>query len=244
MKIALLGYGKMGKMIEEIILREKTHEVNLKVNSKNRKDLSPSSLKNSDVAIDFSLPKSAEENIALCLDAGIPLVIGTTGWYNELEKIKLWCSEKNGSIIYASNFSIGVNIFFELNKRLAALMKNKKEYEPCITEIHHTQKKDSPSGTAISLAKDILQSSATKKHWVNRENALSDELVILSRREGTFVGTHQVEYRSNVDRIEITHEAFSREGFAQGAIAAAEWIHNKKCFFEFREISLSDTVNK
>ncbi|HYV90484.1 MAG TPA: 4-hydroxy-tetrahydrodipicolinate reductase [Chitinophagales bacterium] len=241
MKIALLGYGKMGKMIEEIIQREGKHEVNLKVTSANRSNITSSLLKNSDVAIDFSSPNAVEKNITLCLDAVVPLVIGTTGWYDDLEKVKSLCEEKNGALIYASNFSIGVNIFFELNKKLAELMKHRNEYEPRITEIHHAQKKDSPSGTAISLARDILQSSAIKKQWVNHEKAMSDEVVILSRREGTIVGTHRIEYRSAVDRIEITHEAFSREGFAQGAITAAEWIRDKKGFYEFREIILNDT---
>lgn len=241
MKIALFGYGKMGKMIEQIILREGKHGVNLKVTSANKHSITTSQLKNSDVVIDFSSPAAVIENIRFCLDADIPLVIGTTGWYDELEKVKSLCAEKNGAIIYASNFSIGVNIFFEINKELAELMKDRKEYEPRITEIHHRQKKDSPSGTAISLAKDILRTSDIKKQWVNHEQALSDELVILSQREGTHVGTHKVEYRSNTDRIEIIHEAFSREGFAQGAIRAAEWIRDKKGFYEFREVLLNDS---
>ena len=235
MKIALLGYGKMGKMIEVLILRERIHEVNLKATSSNRHEITVATLKKSDVALDFSAPGIVMDNILLCLEAGIPIVIGTTGWYDQLGKAKSLCGEKNGSIIYASNFSIGVNIFFELNKKLAELMKHRKEYEPYITEIHHAQKKDTPSGTAISLAKDILQSTERKKQWVNHESAKSDELVILSEREGTVTGTHRVEYKSVIDRIEITHEAFSREGFAKGAIAAANWIYKKKGFFEFRD---------
>jgi 4-hydroxy-tetrahydrodipicolinate reductase len=238
MRIALLGYGKMGKMIEAIILRERIHEVNLKATSSNRNEITVATLKKSDVAIDFSAPGIVTENIRLCLEAGIPLVIGTTGWYDQLEKVKALCEEKKGSIVYASNFSIGVNIFFELNRKLAELMKHCEEYEPRITEIHHLQKKDAPSGTAISLAKDILQSTERKTQWVNHESAMSNELVILSEREGAVTGTHRVEYKSAIDRIEITHEAFSREGFAQGAVAAAKWIYKKKGFFEFREIIL------
>ena len=238
MKFALLGYGKMGKMVEAIILREKADEVNLKATSSNRNEITIEALKKSDVAIDFSAPGIVMENIMLCLDAGIPLVVGTTGWYDQLGKVKSDCEEKNGSIVYASNFSIGVNIFFELNKNLAELMKTREEYEPRITEIHHTQKKDAPSGTAISLAKDILQSTERKKQWVNHESANGDELVILSEREGTVTGTHRVEYKSAIDRIEITHEAFSREGFAQGAVVAEKWIWKRKGFFEFSEIIL------
>ena len=243
MKIALLGYGKMGKMIEEIVEREKIHEISLKVTSVNRSTTTSSSLMNVDVAIDFSAPDVVMEHAAICIDAGTPMVIGTTGWYNGLETLRSLCEEKNGAVVYASNFSVGVNILFELNKKLAELMKHQKEYEPRITEIHHKQKKDSPSGTAISLAKDILQFSEVKKQWRNvtsgnyNENSMNgDDLVILSQREGTVTGTHRVQYKSAVDQIEIMHEAFSREGFAHGAIIAAEWLRSNKGFYEFRDI--------
>lgn len=243
MKIALLGYGKMGKMIEQIIEREGVHEVTLKVTSANRDKITPSTLKKAEVAIDFSVPDAVMEHAALCIEAGTPLVIGTTGWSDGLEALRSLCEEQNGAIVYASNFSVGVTILFELNKKLAELMKHRKEYEPHITEIHHKQKKDSPSGTAISLARDILQFSESKKQWVNvssenyrEKSGNSDELVILSHREGTITGTHRIEYKSAVDRIEIMHEAFSREGFAYGAITAAEWIRSHKGFYEFREI--------
>ncbi|MEO5675288.1 MAG: 4-hydroxy-tetrahydrodipicolinate reductase [Chitinophagales bacterium] len=235
MKIAILGYGKMGKMVESVIARDGIHEVCMKTNSSIRNDFQ-TSLKNADAAIDFTSPAIVMHHLTACLQAGIPLIIGTTGWHDELEKIKLLCKEKNGAVIYASNFSIGVNIFFGVNHKLAQMMKYRKEYEPRITEIHHVQKKDAPSGTAITLANDILKYSAAKTQLVNKESGRSDELIVLSRREGTVTGLHEVEFTSAIDRITITHEAFSREGFARGAILAAEWIQNKKGFFEFNEI--------
>lgn len=238
MKIALLGYGKMGKMIDELIQLDNVHEVILKADEFNRDSLSADDLKQADVAIDFSVPAAVMTNAALCLDAGLPLVIGTTGWYEQLGELKEWCKQKNGAIIYASNFSIGVNIFFEVNRRLSELMKDRNDYEPHITEIHHTQKKDAPSGTAITLAKDILKYSSQKRCWSNEENGKQDELIILSRREGDVKGIHEVKFTSAADEITIRHEAFSREGFARGAIYAAEWISGKKGFFEFREILL------
>lgn len=240
MKIALLGYGKMGKMIDEIVRRDGRDEVILKINSNNRNSVSPSSMKGVNAAIDFSLPDSALTNAEFCLEAGIPLVIGTTGWYQHLDELKASCTKKNGAIVYASNFSIGVNIFFELNRKLASLMQNRNEYEPRITETHHTQKKDAPSGTAISLAKDILGASTNKTKWVTESSGESSELVILSTREGTVTGIHEVIYRSEDDEIQLRHEAFSRAGFARGALVAARWIKDKKGFYEFRDIFLND----
>lgn len=243
MKIALLGYGKMGKMIEGCIVKEGKHEVVLKINAANRNSLTDSELRQSDVVIEFSNPASVLENIKWCLQVGVPVVVGTTGWYSTLGDVKKWCTEKNGTIIYASNFSIGVNIFFEVNRKLAALMKPRTEYEPKLTEIHHTQKKDAPSGTAITLANDLLKESLIKKAWVNNGVNIPDvksnnpsELIILSRREEDVVGTHLVEYLSSTDKIEIKHQAFSREGFAQGALVAAEWIVDKKGIYEFGEV--------
>jgi 4-hydroxy-tetrahydrodipicolinate reductase len=238
MKIALLGYGKMGKMIDELIQRGGRHEVILKADEFNRNTLSADDLKQADVAIDFSVPAAVMTNATLCLNAGLPLVIGTTGWYEQLGELKELCTKKNGAIIYASNFSMGVNIFFEVNRRLSELMKDRNDYEPRITEIHHTQKKDAPSGTAITLAKDILKYSSQKRCWSNEENGKQDELIILSRREGDVKGIHEVKFTSVADEITIRHEAFSREGFARGAIYAAEWISGKKGFFEFRELLL------
>jgi len=236
MKIALLGYGKMGKMIEAMVLQEHRHEIALKINSLNRSTMTPELLRNADVAIEFSNPASTIENIQLCLRSGIPVAVGTTGWYDRLAEVKTRCEENNGAVVYASNFSIGVNIFFEINRRLAQLMQDRKEYKPMITEVHHTQKKDAPSGTAISLAKDMLQKLPGKTRWVNHKSDSQSELIILSRREENVVGIHAVEYSSEVDRIEIKHEAISRAGFAAGAILAAEWIIGKKGMFEFREM--------
>lgn len=243
MKIALLGYGKMGKTIEKCLLENQEHQVVLKINSGNRNSITKDELKTADVAIEFSQPTAAIDNIRYCFEAGVPIVTGTTGWYGQIESVKQWCSEHNGALVYASNFSIGVNLFFELNKRLGLLMKPRKEYEPFLTEIHHTQKKDAPSGTAITLANDLLINSTTKSSWVNitdtpphSKAANPDELIILSRRQDDVVGNHSVEYRSADDRIEIRHEAFSRDGFAKGALAAAGWIRNRKGCYTFSDI--------
>jgi 4-hydroxy-tetrahydrodipicolinate reductase len=236
MKIALFGYGKMGKMIDEIISTDHKHHVALKINSSNASAAIVNQLTEADVAIDFSTPDAVLQNIASCLIANVPLVIGTTGWYNHLNKVKDECMNVKGAIVYASNFSIGVNIFFELNRKLAELMKDRSDYVPSITEIHHTNKKDAPSGTAVSLAKDILNHSSSKKRWTNHQSDNSDDLIILSQREGDVKGIHEVKYRSGIDEIMIRHEAFSREGFAKGAIFAAEWVHEKKGFYEFAEI--------
>lgn len=236
MKIALLGYGKMGKMIEEIIQREGQHQVVLKISSSNKDQLNKANLRVSDVALDFSAPVAVIKNVTECFEAKIPVVVGTTGWYDDLNKVKKVCEDKNGSMVYAGNFSVGFNTFFELNRELAALMKSHKEYEPSIREVHHEQKKDSPSGTAIFLANDIIKMSPAKHQWVNHESNKSDDLIILSRREGNIVGIHEVEYVSPSDKIEIRHVAFNREGFAQGALLAAAWIKDKKGLFKFSEI--------
>jgi 4-hydroxy-tetrahydrodipicolinate reductase len=236
MKIALLGYGKMGKAIEAIVEKEQVDEIVLTIDDQNIYELTIDTLRHADVAIEFSTPQSAINNIDMCLDAGVPIVVGTTGWYDHLDWVKKKCTEKNGAVLYASNFSIGVNILFALNKRLAELMAKEKNYHPLITESHHTQKKDSPSGTAISLAKDILQFNKEKKNWVNSGTAKSDELPIISIREGDVKGIHEVQYKSDVDLITLRHEAFSRDGFALGAIKAAHWVVGKKGCFEFKEV--------
>ncbi len=236
MKIALIGYGKMGKMIEEQILQSGKHEVVLKIKSENVTDLTIENLQKADVAIEFSHPSAAIQNMMLCINAGVPVVTGTTGWYNQKEEVMKYCIEKNGSVIYAGNFSIGVNIFFALNKKLAELMKHHSQYDVSIQEIHHTAKKDAPSGTAIFLANDILSISPEKKKWVNHFSKNAEELSIVSVREPDVTGTHIVVYDSEVDEIEIRHAAFSRQGFAEGAILAAEWIGDKKGFFTFGDI--------
>jgi len=235
MKIALIGYGKMGHAIEEIAV-SRGHEIVLRVSTKNLEDNTVSNIQKADVAIEFSRPEIAFNNLTQCLDAGVPVVCGTTGWLNRFEEIKKYCAEKKGALLYASNFSIGVNIFFELNKRLAQLMSAQQEYEVSMEEIHHTHKKDAPSGTAISLAEQILDILPVKKHWVNQVLTDPSELGILSRRIDPAPGTHKVMYHSEVDDIEIIHTAHSRKGFALGAVLAAEFLKGKSGVFSMADV--------
>jgi len=235
MKIALIGYGKMGKAIEEIAVN-RGHQVVLKIDEDNLADLSKKNLEKADVAIEFTGPRSAYENVKKALEFDIPLVCGSTGWLERLDEIKKLCVERNGSFIYASNYSVGVNIFFEVNKKLAALMASQKDYEVQVTEIHHTQKKDAPSGTAITIAEQILEKLNRKKNWVNHISDNVDELEIISERIDPAAGTHKIKYSSAVDDIEIIHTAHSRQGFALGAVLAAEYIHNKKGIFSMKDV--------
>ncbi len=230
MKIALLGYGKMGKVIECIAL-ERSHEIVLKKSSVTTFE----GIENADVAIDFSIPDVAVENITTCLEKGIPVISGTTGWLDEYQKMVDLCREKNGAFLYSSNFSLGVNLFFELNNYLAQMMSKFKEYNVSMEEIHHTQKLDKPSGTAISLAKDILKNYPEKKDWTI-ENPSKDEIFIDVKRIENVPGTHSVFYNSDVDFIEIKHVAHNREGFALGAVIAAEWLHNKTGIFSMKDV--------
>ncbi len=230
MKIALLGYGKMGKVIERIAL-ERGHEIVLKKSSATTFE----GIENADVAIDFSIPDVAVENITTCLEKGIPVVSGTTGWLDEYQKMVDLCREKNGAFLYGSNFSLGVNLFFELNNYLAQMMSKFKEYNVSMEEIHHTQKLDKPSGTAISLAKDILKNYPEKKDWTI-ENPSKDEIFIDVKRIENVPGTHSIFYNSDVDFIEIKHVAHNREGFALGAVIAAEWLHNKTGIFSMKDV--------
>jgi 4-hydroxy-tetrahydrodipicolinate reductase len=223
MKIALLGYGKMGKAIAAMA-EAAGDEVVLRIGSGNRGELTQEALQAADVAIEVSRPETAFDHIALCLEAGVPVVCGTTGWLDRLEEAVALCADKEGALLYASNFSIGVNLFFALNKRLAELMDSQPQYDPSILEIHHTQKLDAPSGTAISLAQDIVERLPDK------------EPPITSIREGQVPGTHEVVYRSDIDTISIRHEAHSREGFARGALLAAHWIVGKKGFFSMSDV--------
>ena len=229
MKIALLGYGKMGKVIEKIAL-DRGHEIVLKKSGNSTYD----GLSNADVAIDFSVPESAVCNISECFDTNVPVVCGTTGWLDQYDKMVSLCKEKNGSFIYASNFSLGVNIFFELNEYLAKIMSKIDQYRVSIEEIHHTQKLDAPSGTAISLAKGIIENSKYKNWTLN--NPEVDEIKIDAKRIENVPGTHSIFYDSNVDQIEIKHIAHNREGFALGAVIAAEWIQNKKGVFTMKDV--------
>ena len=235
MKIALVGYGKMGKTIEGIALQH-GHTVNLKIDIDSTADFTKENLLQCDVAIEFTGPHSAKENILTCLDAGIPVVSGSTGWLENWSEVANFCKEKNGSFLYASNFSVGVNIFFEVNKKLAQLMNGHNEYAISMQEIHHTQKKDAPSGTAITLAEQILQEIPAKKKWVNDETTDPGALSILSKREDPAPGTHSIKYSSAVDDIEIIHTAHNRNGFALGAVLAAEFICNKKGIFSMKDV--------
>jgi 4-hydroxy-tetrahydrodipicolinate reductase len=229
MKIALLGYGKMGKVIERIAL-ERGHEIVLRKD----KNISFESLSLADVAIDFSIPSSAVENISTCFHLGIPVISGTTGWLNRYQEMVDLCKAKNGSFIYGSNFSLGVNVFFELNAYLAQMMANLKQYSVSMEEIHHIQKLDAPSGTAITLAEDIIK-HINYNNWT-LETPISNEIHIEAKRIETVPGTHSVFYDSEVDQIEIKHTAHSREGFAFGAVIAAEWLVDKKGVFTMKDV--------
>lgn len=235
MKIALIGYGKMGQAIEEIALR-KGHEVVLKINIDNVEDFTTEAVRNADVAIEFTGPQSAVENIKKCMDAGVPVVSGSTGWLQQWNEVKDYCEQKNGSLIYASNFSIGVNLFFEVNTYLAELMSRHPEYDVMLEEIHHTQKKDAPSGTAITLGEQIMQHIKTKKHWVNHISDNETELEIISERIDSTPGTHKIKYFSSIDDIEIVHTAHNRKGFASGAVLAAEFLAGKKGIYTMKDV--------
>lgn len=235
MIIALIGYGKMGKTIEGVAL-QRGHQVNLKIDIDNIDSFTKLNLQQCEVAIEFTGPHSAKENILKCFDAGIPVVSGSTGWLDNWSEVEKTCKEKNGALLYASNFSVGVNIFFELNKKLAQLMKNQAGYDIRMEEIHHTQKKDAPSGTAITLAEQVLHELHRKRKWVNENSGNPEDLVIISRREDPAPGTHRIRYSSVVDDIEIIHTAHNRNGFALGAVLAAEFIRNKKGIFNMQEV--------
>ena len=230
MKIALLGYGKMGKVIEKIA-ESRGHKVTLKID----KDSVPYDITTVDVAINFSTPDSAVENIRIALENGIPVISGTTGWLSEMEAIKSVCNDHDGAFIYASNFSLGVNIFFELNKHLAKMMKNLTDYSVDLEEIHHTQKQDAPSGTAITLAEGVLEHS-TYDSWGLAPVKDASKLAITAKRIDAVPGTHTVNYNSEVDRISLTHTAHNREGFGLGAVVAAEWIIGKTGVFTMNDV--------
>lgn len=235
MKIALIGYGKMGKAIEEIAL-QKGHEVVLKIDQHNVDDMITANLQKADVAIEFTTPHSAVQNIKKCLDADVPVVCGSTGWLQHWDEVTEYVQNQNGAFLYGSNFSIGVNLFFELNRFLAQLMTPYNEYDVKMEEIHHTQKKDAPSGTAITLAEQILQYSKLKKSWTNNAAKTNSELEIKSIRTDPAPGTHVIQYTSDIDDIEIKHTAYNRIGFAAGAVLAAEFLQNKKGIFTMKDV--------
>ena len=227
MKIALIGYGKMGKEIEQIAIG-RGHTVVLKIDVNNQQDLTSENLSLADVAIEFTTPATAISNYRSCFNAGVPVISGTTGWLDQKVALEYECLEKDGCFFYASNFSLGVNLFFELNKVLARMMKPFPEYDVTLTEIHHTQKLDAPSGTAITLAEGILAESGSKKSWTIETPKNDEELQIIPIRKDPCPGLHSIKYNSEVDYLEITHNAYNRKGFAMGAVMAAEFCFGKK----------------
>lgn len=235
MNIGLLGYGKMGKAIEQIAL-QRGHQIVVAVGIENLEDRTIQNIQKADVVIEFTGPESAFENLKFCFDAGVPVVCGSTGWLEKFDEVKEYCKSKNGGLLYASNYSVGVNIFFALNKKLAELMSPHKEYDVELNEIHHTQKLDAPSGTAISLAQQVLEKIDGKTRWVNHSSANPADLVILSERIDPAPGTHTVGYYSDIDDIEITHTAHNRTGFATGAVLAAEFMNGKKGIFSMQDV--------
>ena len=232
MKIVLFGYGKMGKEVEKIAL-ERGHELILRIEKNEEYDISEA-----DVAIDFSVPSAAFNNITSCFKKNIPVISGTTGWLEDYEKAVTICKKNNGSFIYASNFSIGVNLFFELNDKLSRIMNSNNNYSPSIEEIHHTKKLDAPSGTAITIAEQTIKNSSTKEWCLHTNGAKVDKEIIpiSSKRIKDVPGTHIVAYESEIDSIEIKHTAHNRKGFAHGAIIAAEWLMNKNGVYTMKDV--------
>jgi 4-hydroxy-tetrahydrodipicolinate reductase len=235
MKIALIGYGKMGKAIEENAIA-KGHEIVLKIDITNAHEFTQSNLQKADVAIEFTGPHSAFDNITKCIELGVPVVSGSTGWLEKWDDVKKLCDQKEGCLVYSSNYSIGVNLFFEINKQLALIMEPYNEYNVSMTELHHTEKKDAPSGTAISLAEQILEKIGRKNKWVNAASANPTDLIIHSERIDPAPGTHTVSYESDIDRIDIIHTAHTRKGFAAGAVLAAEFANKKKGTFTMKQV--------
>jgi len=239
MKVALIGYGKMGKEIEKVIADQGQDEVVLKISETNLQELTVENLQKADVAIEFTQPESAVANIYLCFKAGIPVVVGTTAWLSRLAEVKQQCAAQNGTLFFSPNYSIGVNLFWEVNRRLAQLMNTQPQYSVAMEEIHHTEKKDAPSGTAVKTAEVILEELKGKKDWVLTENAGAGgtySLPIIAKREPNVPGTHIVTYTSSVDYLEIKHEAKSRRGFAEGAVMAARFVNGKKGVFEMKDL--------
>ncbi|MEE1885003.1 4-hydroxy-tetrahydrodipicolinate reductase [Pedobacter flavus] len=242
MKIALLGYGKMGQMIEKFAT-QRGHSIVLKIGAGEVFELDETMLKDADMAIDFSAPDAVLKHIDVCLNANVPVVVGTTGWYSQLQEVKDKVMASNNSLLYGSNFSVGVNLFFAANKYLAKLMNNYPVYDVQIEEIHHTQKLDSPSGTAITIAEGIIEEIERKNEWVNHledeipQNVVKpNELLIQSLRIDEVPGTHTVIYSSEVDEITFQHTAHNRAGFALGAVVAAEWLENKQGFYSVEDV--------
>jgi 4-hydroxy-tetrahydrodipicolinate reductase len=235
LNITISGYGRMGHEVEAVA-REMGHRVPFILDTDKDWSEYGDRLKESDVVIDFSQPQSAVPNIKRCFDLGLPIVTGTTGWHEQLEEVRNLCVSRGQTLFFASNFSIGVNILFDLNKRLAVLLNRQEEYDILLEEIHHVHKLDAPSGTAVKLANDILHQVGRKKKWVNHSSDEEIDIPVISKRQGEETGTHKIIWTSSVDRITLTHEAFNRRGFAIGAIRAAEWVIGKKGFFEMKDL--------
>jgi 4-hydroxy-tetrahydrodipicolinate reductase len=234
MKIALLGYGKMGHEVEKIAI-EHEHSIGLKIDNENDWIEKFALLKECDVAIEFSIPENAIKNIRRCFDAGIPIVVGTTGWYDQFQQISDLCINSNNTLFYASNYSIGVNIFFDINRRLASLLEAYPMYSPAMVEIHHIQKLDAPSGTAITLANGIIDANSRYTKLTESEPG-PGEIPVQSIREGNVPGTHSITWSSDIDQITIMHEAKGRRGFALGAVMAAAWIQNRHGVFTMKDM--------
>jgi 4-hydroxy-tetrahydrodipicolinate reductase len=238
MKIALIGYGKMGHAIERIA-QNRGHEIVMRITHENTEDFTSENLKQADVAIEFTSPEAAKANVNFCIDNNVPVVCGTTGWNEHFEEISARVKNEGGSFLQASNFSLGVNIFFEVNKRLAQLMQPQKDYRCSVEEIHHLQKKDAPSGTAITIAEQILENNNRFSEWKlnhGTETMAEPILPIIALREEGVPGTHEITWESEVDKIDIIHTAHSRDGFALGAVVAAEYIAGKKGVFTMRDV--------
>lgn len=235
MKIALIGYGKMGKEIEKIAL-ERGHNITIIIDQNNSEDISSPTFKQADVAIEFTTPYSALNNIRTCVDSNVPVVCGSTGWHDHLAEVTEYVNSHGGALFYSSNYSLGVNIFFKINQYLASIMSKFNDYSVEVEEWHHNQKLDSPSGTAITIAEDILKSYPTKTEWVNQSVNDKSKLGIISIRKGEIPGTHTVSYNNSVDLISITHEAKSRQGLALGAVLAAEFLAKKKGVYTMNDL--------
>ncbi len=235
MNIAIIGYGKMGRQIEEAA-RKRGHEIPLIIDIDNASDLNEKKLQNIDAAIEFTIPDSAYTNINKCMDAGVPVISGTTGWLDKYDKIAERCHNENKTFMYASNFSLGVNIFFKINQYLANIMNKFSDYDVNITETHHTQKLDAPSGTAITIAKDIINEIDRKSKWQLKKSDQNETIDIEAIRKKDVFGIHTVKYESDFDLISITHNAKSRNGFALGAVLAAEFLSDKKGVFTMNDM--------
>lgn len=235
MKIALIGYGKMGKEIEQIAL-SRNHTIALIIDEENANTFTIDELKQADVAIEFSTPASAISNIYKCFEAGVPIVVGTTGWLDQLDEVTEKCNSGKNGLFYTSNFSIGVNLFFDFSKKLAAIMNNYSDYNAKMEEIHHIHKLDAPSGTAITLAEQVMSETPAKTKWVNEETTAPNELEIISKRIGEVPGTHTLTYASDIDEISLEHKAYNRKGFALGAVVAAEFMKNKEGVYGMKDL--------